>query len=131
VKKLRDIDESRTATSLPTSWTWCRLGDIVMEFRYGTSRKCERVAKGTPVLRIPNIQDGLIDADDLKYTAMPKGEFEELKLAPGDLLLVRSNGSEDLVGRNAVARLAIAPRPARPRILAFTFGPDGILDAAG
>jgi len=31
----------------------------------------------------------------------------------------------------AGARLAIAPRPARPLVLAFTFGPDGILDAAG
>jgi type I restriction enzyme, S subunit len=97
------MDESRRGHEIPMRWTWCRLADLVLEFRYGTSRKCSRQPNGVPVLRIPNLKDGRIDSRDLKFTAMPTSEFEDLRLREGDLLLVRSNGSESLVGRSAVA----------------------------
>lgn len=102
-KKIRELDDAKCSHDVPDSWTWCRLGDIVLDFRYGTSRKCARNVSGVPVLRIPNIQNGRIDSTDLKFTDMPPAEFEELRLQDGDLLLVRSNGSENLVGRSAVA----------------------------
>ena len=100
---LREVDDLHCSHDIPESWAWCRLGDLVLDFRYGTSRKCDRNASGVPVLRIPNIQSGRIDSTDLKFTVMPSSEFEELRLRSGDLLIVRSNGSESLVGRSAVA----------------------------
>lgn len=100
---IREFDDSRCDHDIPDTWSWCILGNIVLEFRYGTSRKCDRNASGIPVLRIPNIQGGRIDPTDLKFTDMPMSEFEELRLQEGDLLLVRSNGSESLVGRSAAA----------------------------
>jgi type I restriction enzyme S subunit len=102
-KRIRAIDDAKCSHDVPDLWTWCRLGDLVLEFRYGTSRKCDRNANGVPVLRIPNIQSGRIDSTDLKFTDMPPAEFRELCLQDGDILLVRSNGSEKLVGRSAVA----------------------------
>ena len=102
-KKIRELDDAKCGHHVPDSWTWCRLGELVLDFRYGTSRKCARNAGGVPVLRIPNIQSGRIDSTDLKFTDMPPAEFKELRLQDGDLLLVRSNGSENLVGRSAVA----------------------------
>ena len=102
-KKIRELDSAKCSHDVPDSWTWCRLGDIVLDFRYGTSRKCAPNANGVPVLRIPNIQSGRIDSTDLKFTEMPSAEFKELCLQDGDLLLIRSNGSENLVGRCAVA----------------------------
>jgi len=62
--------------------------------------------KGVPVLRIPNIGSGIIDHADLKYAELPQKEFEELCLQPGDILLIRSNGSVSLVGKTAVVRYA-------------------------
>ncbi|MFA6545460.1 MAG: restriction endonuclease subunit S [Limisphaerales bacterium] len=103
VKRIRELDDAKCSHDVPDSWTWCRLGDLVLDFRYGTSRKCARNVSGVPVLRIPNIQGGRIDSTDLKFTDMPPAEFKELRLQDGDLLLVRSNGSENLVGRSAVA----------------------------
>ncbi|MBI1335125.1 MAG: hypothetical protein GC165_19855 [Armatimonadetes bacterium] len=100
--RIHKLGKDQRFHQIPASWTWCRLGDIVLEFRYGTSRKCDRNSKGVPVLRIPNIQSGLVDATDLKFTDMPEAEFDSLRLREGDLLLVRSNGSESLVGRSAV-----------------------------
>lgn len=120
-KRIREFDATRCDFDIPDSWTWCRLGDIVLDFRYGSSRKCHRNGDGVPVLRIPNIQNGRIDATDLKFTDMPTSEFNELRLQEGDLLLVRSNGSENLVGRSAVAcvgaeRFAYAGYLVRARI---------------
>jgi type I restriction enzyme S subunit len=69
--------------------------------RYGTARKCDYNIKGTPVLRIPNVSGGKINLTDIKFGVLTTKEIEVLSLRLGDLLLVRSNGSLDLVGRCA------------------------------
>ncbi len=56
---------------------------------------------GTPVLRIPNVIGGEVDLSDLKYVELPKTELERLRLLEGDVLIVRSNGNPDYVGRCA------------------------------
>ncbi len=56
------------------------------------------------VLRIPNIKNGSIDYSDLKSTDLSKRELDELNLEKNDILIIRSNGSESLVGRVAVIR---------------------------
>jgi len=56
------------------------------------------------VLRIPNIAGGRIDLSDLKFAGMDDHiEFGD-ELAPGDLLIIRTNGSKNLIGRSAVVR---------------------------
>jgi type I restriction enzyme S subunit len=45
---------------------------------------------------------GEIDLGDLKYTELESKELKKLSLKKGDLLIVRSNGSANLVGRGAV-----------------------------
>ena len=74
----------------------------MIDLKYGTSTKCEFLKKGVPVLRIPNIAKGIIDITDLKYGKLDKKEIESLKLQPGDILIIRSNGSVSLVGRSAI-----------------------------
>jgi type I restriction enzyme, S subunit len=88
----------------PNAWSVTELGQEVSEFRYGTSEKCEAysILMNHPVLRIPNILDGEINLDDLKYTSVSKDEFDRIVLKPGDLLFVRSNGNPEYIGRCAV-----------------------------
>ncbi|HIF6037055.1 TPA: restriction endonuclease subunit S [Vibrio parahaemolyticus] len=78
------------------------ISSIAKDIRYGTSKKCSPEQIGTPVLRIPNITNGKISLDDLKYAKFDEKELAKLSLKSGDLLLIRSNGSVDLVGKNAV-----------------------------
>jgi type I restriction enzyme S subunit len=78
-----------------------RLGEMVDDVRYGTSKKCDKDASLTPVLRIPNIVNGEIDKGDLKYAEFDKKEVEKLSLKVGDLLVIRSNGSPSIVGKCA------------------------------
>jgi type I restriction enzyme, S subunit len=87
---------------IPQNWQWVLLGDLAFGFRYGTSVKCSYEQNGEPVLRIPNVARGIIDVADLKYGQLSAREAEDLRLQLGDILIVRSNGSLNLVGRPAL-----------------------------
>lgn len=86
----------------------CRLGDALMDIRYGTAKKCEPNTSGVAVLRIPNVIHGEISHNDLKYTQLAAKEYSTLKLQAGDVLVIRSNGSISLVGAPALVTKAEA-----------------------
>lgn len=80
---------------------WVPLGEVV-ETRYGTSVSADAsVDSGTPVLRIPNVMGGEVDMTDMKYVELPQAELKRLRLAETDVLIVRSNGNPEYVGRSA------------------------------
>lgn len=87
---------------IPESWDVAPLSSIREFLQYGTSAKCASTAQGTPVLRIPNIVGGGINAAELKYAELPEKEAKKLKLTQGDVLFVRTNGQRHLIGRCAV-----------------------------
>jgi len=80
------------------------IGDVTLESRYGTNNKCNGESGGIPILRIPNVANGVTNVDDLKFCNLSDRELDILSLKDGDLLIVRTNGSPDLVGRCAVFR---------------------------
>lgn len=80
------------------SWKKKRLSDVVTEFKYGTSEKSDYNNKGIPVLRIPNIGDNGINLSDIKYLNHRNVDSES-QIHEGDILIIRSNGSRDLVGK--------------------------------
>ncbi|MDE1339809.1 restriction endonuclease subunit S [Vibrio aestuarianus] len=79
-----------------------KIGDIVTDIRYGTSKKCDYKGGQTPVIRIPNIGDRKLDISDLKSADFTDKELKTLALRAGDLLVIRSNGSLDLVAKPAL-----------------------------
>lgn len=82
-------------------WEEKKLGDIVNGFKYGVSDKCDYKNDGIPVLRIPNVGDGTIDFTDLKYSERNSIE-ENYIVKENDILIIRSNGSRELVGKSAL-----------------------------
>ncbi|MEK6300670.1 MAG: restriction endonuclease subunit S [Acidobacteriota bacterium] len=123
------LDEARQSTTneFPESWMSVGVGLVIDTLKYGTAQKCGYEKEGVSVLRIPNIADGVIDHSDVKYALLPEREFEQLRLVPGDVLLIRSNGSVSLVGKSALIRkpekgfayagYLIRLRPNRSRVL--------------
>jgi len=96
------IKKEEVSFQVPVSWEWSRLQTIFKDLRYGTSKKCDYNLGDNPVLRIPNINQGQIVLEDLKSTNLSDKEIENLSLEKDDILIIRSNGSENLVGRSAV-----------------------------
>jgi type I restriction enzyme S subunit len=83
---------------LPDGWAWASVAYVVEAMTYGTSTKCDRNVNGVPVLRMGNIQDGMVDLSDLKFAS----ECESLPmLQAGDVLFNRTNSAE-LLGKSAV-----------------------------
>lgn len=122
-----------------------QIGDVLADAKYGTSKKCDGNADGTPVLRIPNVAGGRINIDDLKYCHLERDERLRMALQQADILIVRTNGSPEFVGRCAVydlapdvemayasylIRLRVDAKKSDPRYLAFflmsTLGRDAI-----
>ena len=103
-KPLPPIGAEEKPFALPTDWTWCRLGELLTDLKYGTSVPCSYEVSGMPVLRIPNIntKSNCIDLNDLKFASLSAKETADLSLKNDDILLVRSNGSAALVGRLAL-----------------------------
>jgi type I restriction enzyme S subunit len=81
-----------------------RLEELLTEAGYGSSEKCDsvRIEGGTPVLRIPNVASERITLCGLKYARLSERDSQRLALSEGDILVVRTNGSLELVGRSAV-----------------------------
>ncbi|MFL7866372.1 restriction endonuclease subunit S [Vibrio cincinnatiensis] len=87
---------------LPEGWCYAKLGQVIDDPKYGTSKKCTYDSKGKGVLRIPNIAAGEINPEDMKYAEFTDDEIATYKLNEGDILTIRSNGSVSLVGKCAV-----------------------------
>jgi len=94
----KNIDESE----LPPKWQLVNFSTVVNDLRYGTAQKCDYNGGETGVLRIPNIGDNGIKLKDLKSSRFSPSEINKLALKRGDVLLIRSNGSVELVGKSAV-----------------------------
>lgn len=91
--------EDEIPFTIPDSWQWCRLGEIV-EIIGGVSYKKNDICnKGIKILRGGNIQDGkVIEYTDDVFVSM--SYFQESNcVQKNDILLVASTGSSLLIGK--------------------------------
>lgn len=78
------------------------LGPCLQMVQYGSSEKANTAGRGTPILRINNVKGGTVDTADLKYLELGHQARRGLLLADGDILVIRTSGSRDLVVSSAV-----------------------------
>ncbi|MBI3781321.1 MAG: hypothetical protein HY278_09750 [candidate division NC10 bacterium] len=85
--------------NLPEGWLWIGLGELIGRSQNGLSTRFSQVGTPTPVLRLADIKDGRITTDGIRLIRLSDGEIQKYGLARGDLLVIRVNGSKELVGR--------------------------------
>lgn len=78
------------------------LGTYLSDLSYGTSSRSSYEKKGFPILRIPNVLRGSVDYSDLQYIELTVSEYQRFSLAKNDVLIVRTNGNPEYVGRSVV-----------------------------
>lgn len=98
-KELAPIGDDEKPFEIPEGWKWVRLGEICDGFMYGTSEKSSSSGK-CPVLRMGNIQNGIIDWEKLVYTNNDE-EIQKYSLSKYDLLFNRTN-SREMVGKTSI-----------------------------
>ncbi|MBX8622021.1 restriction endonuclease subunit S [Pseudomonas glycinae] len=96
------LTESREESDLPSGWQLVDFSSVIIDLRYGTAQKCDYNGGSIGVLRIPNIGENCINLNDLKFSDFSLNEINKLSLKKGDVLLIRSNGSVELVGKSAM-----------------------------
>jgi type I restriction enzyme S subunit len=81
------------------NWEVKRLGEYLVQFDRGISWSHKNERGSVAVLRIPNIEEGQINLNELKCIDV---DGENGKLQKNDIVMVASNGNPDLVGRSAL-----------------------------
>lgn len=98
-KPLAEIKEEEIPFDIPKSWKWVSIGQVCSNIMYGTSKKSSKTGK-TAVLRMGNLQGGIIDYSNLVYSSDDE-DIEKYELKKNDLLFNRTN-SKELVGKTAI-----------------------------
>ncbi|MBI4667609.1 MAG: restriction endonuclease subunit S [Elusimicrobia bacterium] len=96
--------------------------------------------EAAPVLRSNNIQNYSLDFTDVAYRIIPKKDKERRRLVGGDILVTKSSGSPDLIGKcclfvdpkdskqyyfsNFTTRLRANPKEADPRWIFYWLSSD-------
>ncbi|MDP1646588.1 MAG: restriction endonuclease subunit S [Rubrivivax sp.] len=88
--------------TIPESWRVTTFSEIREWLQYGTSIHCTLEPRRFPVLRIPNVEPGRVNACDLKYCDLSEEDAEKYMLESGDLLFIRTNGVLERLGSCAV-----------------------------
>lgn len=93
---------SLTDHQLSTCLKKVPLGEILHETAYGCSVKSHSEPVGTPIVGIPHVLRGVLSMVNLPYVTLSKSETDRYSVQEGDILVVRTNGNPDYVGRCVV-----------------------------
>lgn len=98
-KTLPPIAEDEKPFELPSGWEICRLGELLPQFQNGASSRGDKEGNEIVVLRLADIKDWQISLDDTRSIVIERKSIERYSLQEGDVLIIRVNGSADIVGR--------------------------------
>jgi len=93
------ISNELAPSRLPEGWTMEYLGNLVINFQNGFTKRKGDEGKPIPVLRLADIKNGSISQDSLREIPMTASEIGNYQVNNGDILVIRVNGSLDLVGQ--------------------------------
>jgi type I restriction enzyme S subunit len=97
-KPLPPITDEDKPFGLPNIWEWVRLEDLMPEFQNGASSRGDSDGESVVVLRLADIKDRCISLEEPRELLISPNMIEKYRLLLGDILVVRVNGSADLVG---------------------------------
>jgi len=103
-KGIKTLNLSRIAIDeiskdIPQGWATEYLINLVLDFQNGISKRSSNKGEPVPVLRLADIKDGQLSEASLREIALTSDEVKKYKVTNGDILLIRVNGSANLVGQ--------------------------------
>ena len=85
--------------SQPAGWFWATFGTLAENTTNGFGKRRSETGSPCIVLRLADIIEGRVYLDGPRRINCSINEIERYRLKPDDLLVIRVNGSPDLVGR--------------------------------
>ena len=103
IERLKIIpSQEKSDSKIPHSWIWIKFGALYESAKNGLAKRHSTDGMPTPVLRLADIANNEISENsfrEIKLTEIERGRY---LLDKNDLVCIRVNGSENLVGRMIV-----------------------------
>ncbi|RVU30537.1 hypothetical protein EOE65_09440 [Neptunomonas marina] len=84
---------------MPKGWEWCRLQELLPQFQNGASSRGDKTGSEVVVLRLADIKNWKVSLADTRSLVISSESIAKYSLLSGDVLIIRVNGSADIVGR--------------------------------
>ncbi len=98
-KPLPLVSEEERPFGLPRGWGYCRLIDLIPQFQNGASSRGDAEGQDIVVLRLADIKNWRVSMEDTRSICIEKKTIDRYRLRKDDILIIRVNGSADIVGR--------------------------------
>lgn len=98
-KPLPPITDEEKPFELPEGWELVRLSELMPSFQNGASSRGDKGGKEITVLRLADIKEGKISLADTRSLPIAGDNILRYALEKNDVLIIRVNGSADIVGR--------------------------------
>jgi type I restriction enzyme S subunit len=95
-------------SNMPETWEASRLGESITKIDYGTNAPSNDFRAGYPVLAIPQVVAPRLELGEVPYADLPEPEATALRLQDGDVLLIRTNGNPNYIGKSTLVTSAVA-----------------------
>ena len=104
----KPITVFRRRTDIPKSWEASRLGANLTRVDYGTNVPSNDHKLGYPVIAIPQVVASRLELGKVPFTDLKETEANALRLEDDDVLLIRTNGNPNYMGKSTLVTKDIA-----------------------
>lgn len=98
-KPLPEITDEEKPLGLPQSWSICRLAELLPQFQNGASSRGDKSGREIIVLRLADIKNWEVCLKETRLIQIEENSINRYQLNKDDILIIRVNGSADIVGR--------------------------------
>lgn len=93
---------------IPIGWEDEKLGRSLELVEYGTNAPSNDYRGGYPVIAIPQVVAPHLSLTDVPFAEVPQAEANALRLMQDDILLIRTNGNPEYIGRSTIVSAEVA-----------------------
>lgn len=98
-KPLPPISNEEKPFELPEGWEWTTIQGLQPEFQNGLSSRGNSSGISHTVIRLADIKNWQVSFAETRELKITEVELKKYKISQNDILIVRVNGSADIVGR--------------------------------
>jgi type I restriction enzyme S subunit len=93
---------------VPAHWDVDKLGKSLSLVEYGTNAPSNDYRGGYPVIAIPQVVAPHLTLSDVPFAEVPVREAAALRLEAEDVLLIRTNGNPEYIGKSTIVSIEVA-----------------------
>jgi len=98
-KPLPPVSDEEKPFELPEGWEWTTIQGLQPEFQNGLSSRGNSSGISHTVIRLADIKNWQVSFAETRELKITEVELKKYKISQNDILIVRVNGSADIVGR--------------------------------